>query len=300
MNELNLRIRRSNQRPRLASYPLVSGDSFALLANCYPLGFGKIPPDEIFDEHKQIWFVEVSSLEGEEHLKREKLLQLSQQHGHKKVLLIHNGDLLLDQDFLDQLSQNFIKIYAVNIVSEKVNIEPLPIGLENLWLNSNRELTDFIYYEKTRSTLTFETQERHIPIFASFNETTNLSLRQPLIEKLRSLNINNRNGLTRENYRSLLRQSLFVLSPPGNGFDCHRTWEALYCGAVPVVLNGYLSRLFTETLPIKSVDNWDEILDLNSEELEIEYRKLMSRQRSMLLMDYWIKKIHNDLDLYDE
>jgi hypothetical protein len=28
----------------------------------------------------------------------------------------------------------------------------------------------------------------------------------------------------------------WVLSPPGNGVDCHRTWEALYLGVTPIVL----------------------------------------------------------------
>ena len=28
----------------------------------------------------------------------------------------------------------------------------------------------------------------------------------------------------------------FVLSPRGNGVDCHRTWDVLAVGAIPVVL----------------------------------------------------------------
>jgi hypothetical protein len=27
----------------------------------------------------------------------------------------------------------------------------------------------------------------------------------------------------------------FVVSPPGNGIDCHRTWESLYLGSIPIV-----------------------------------------------------------------
>eukprot|EP00457_Paulinella_chromatophora_P006971 gb/GEZN01006991.1/.p1 GENE.gb/GEZN01006991.1/~~gb/GEZN01006991.1/.p1 ORF type:complete len:434 (+),score=34.09 gb/GEZN01006991.1/:153-1454(+) len=32
-----------------------------------------------------------------------------------------------------------------------------------------------------------------------------------------------------------LLSSKFVLSPPGTGIQCYRTWEALYCGAIPVI-----------------------------------------------------------------
>jgi hypothetical protein len=32
-----------------------------------------------------------------------------------------------------------------------------------------------------------------------------------------------------------MAQWRFCVSPPGNGIDCHRTWEALYLGVIPVV-----------------------------------------------------------------
>ena len=32
-------------------------------------------------------------------------------------------------------------------------------------------------------------------------------------------------------------QFAFVASPPGNGFDCHRTWEALILGCIVIVQN---------------------------------------------------------------
>ena len=44
----------------------------------------------------------------------------------------------------------------------------------------------------------------------------------------------------------------YVLSPPGNGFDCFRTWEALAVGTIPIVHNHseYDARLF------ESTDSW--------------------------------------------
>jgi hypothetical protein len=59
-------------------------------------------------------------------------------------------------------------------------------------------------------------------------------------------------------YRELLRQSQFVLSPPGNGADCHRTWEALYMGAVPIVLKKFWP--FQEiNLPVLIVEDWEDV-----------------------------------------
>ena len=56
------------------------------------------------------------------------------------------------------------------------------------------------------------------------------------------------------------RQSefMFVISPFGAGLDCHRTWEALVLGLIPIVLRSPLSKLFDD-LPVLQVDDWSEI-----------------------------------------
>lgn len=50
----------------------------------------------------------------------------------------------------------------------------------------------------------------------------------------------------------------FVASPPGNGVDCHRTWEALVLNAIPIVRRTSLQALF-EDLPVMQVDDWNEV-----------------------------------------
>lgn len=50
----------------------------------------------------------------------------------------------------------------------------------------------------------------------------------------------------------------FVLSPFGNGMDCHRTWEALLCGCIPVVRSSVFNELF-EGLPVLIVEKWTDI-----------------------------------------
>jgi hypothetical protein len=41
-----------------------------------------------------------------------------------------------------------------------------------------------------------------------------------------------------------LFSSQFVLSPPGNGFDCFRTLEAIYCGATPIALYSKWNKVY--------------------------------------------------------
>lgn len=50
----------------------------------------------------------------------------------------------------------------------------------------------------------------------------------------------------------------FVLSPFGNGMDCHRTWEALLCGCIPIVRTTVFDELFKE-LPVLIVEKWEDI-----------------------------------------
>ncbi len=50
----------------------------------------------------------------------------------------------------------------------------------------------------------------------------------------------------------------FVVSPHGNGLDCHRTWESLALGNIVIVKRSSLDPLY-QGLPVVIVDEWDEI-----------------------------------------
>jgi len=50
----------------------------------------------------------------------------------------------------------------------------------------------------------------------------------------------------------------FVVSPQGGGVDCHRTWEALCLGCIPIVKTSFLNPLFKD-LPVLIVKSWDSV-----------------------------------------
>ena len=50
----------------------------------------------------------------------------------------------------------------------------------------------------------------------------------------------------------------FVVSPHGNGLDCHRTWESLVLGNIVIVKRSSLDPLYN-CLPVVIVDDWREI-----------------------------------------
>lgn len=88
-----------------------------------------------------------------------------------------------------------------------------------------------------------------------------------------------------------VRESYFVLSPRGNGLDCHRTWEALLMGAIPVVRTSCLDKLY-EGLPVVIVREWDEV---NEEFLQKKYEEMSAKNYSLekLSIAYWREYIRN-------
>lgn len=77
----------------------------------------------------------------------------------------------------------------------------------------------------------------------------------------------------------------FMVSPHGIGWDCHRTWEALFLGMIPVVKTSFLDEMY-EGLPVLIVDEWS---DITPELLHRTY-DVFSRQKfnfERLYIKYW-------------
>lgn len=85
----------------------------------------------------------------------------------------------------------------------------------------------------------------------------------------------------------------FVLSPFGIGMDCHRTWEALCLGCIPIVCAPNFKTLF-EDLPVLNVNNWKEI---NEEMLKetLNNFKIRKFNYEKLTLKYWLHKIKKAL-----
>lgn len=88
-----------------------------------------------------------------------------------------------------------------------------------------------------------------------------------------------------------LRQAecMFVVSPEGAGMDCHRTWEAILLGCIPIVKKNPLLPLFAE-LPVMLVDDWSEVC---RDAMLAFISNLGERhfQFSTLFREYWVRKI---------
>ncbi len=92
-------------------------------------------------------------------------------------------------------------------------------------------------------------------------------------------------------YLTSLARSKFVLSPRGTGQDCHRTWEAVLMGCIPIVKHSPIDSLY-EGLPILVISDWHEI---NANFLELKYQEITSKTYNYerLYFTYWSRLITN-------
>jgi len=81
------------------------------------------------------------------------------------------------------------------------------------------------------------------------------------------------------------------LSPFGCGLDCHRTWEALILGCIPIIAHSDLDTLFDE-LPVLFVNNWSDVTQ-NLLDATIKAYKGKRFNYEKLKLEYWVQKIHN-------
>lgn len=98
-----------------------------------------------------------------------------------------------------------------------------------------------------------------------------------------------------EEYLEDLSKHLFVMCPQGNGPDCHRIYEAIYAGCIPIVKNSPAMR-YLQDLPILMVDDWQQVSMTNLKNayetiqtLELNYDKVK--------LSYWKNEIDKAVDL---
>ena len=77
----------------------------------------------------------------------------------------------------------------------------------------------------------------------------------------------------------------YVLSPRGGGYDCHRTWEALCLGCIPIVKSSGLDPLF-QGLPVLIVKDWSELSRPVIQDALVQFA-LHDFSKEKLLLSYW-------------
>lgn len=265
----------------LTSYPYVSGDTFRAMADHIYDTDLHLDPTHIQD--KQVVFVQSFLIDT--------FFQNVHPNIHASYILItHNGDKNIDTAYIPYFNdKKIIHWFAQNCQVAHPKLTPIPIGIENK--------SYFLHgIPKYFTKLSRQKTSRELRIFYKFNPHTNISERTTALHSLQS------NPLARTDatwhdpytYLSALKNYAFVASPPGNGEDCIRTWEALYLRTVPVVKHSAATEYFASLgLPLWVIKDWGELDGITENDLVDKYDTLMNNANlDPLHMDFWIRKIN--------
>jgi hypothetical protein len=206
------------------------------------------------------------------------------------VVMAGNSDRNFDSDPIRELRAKLgLTIFAQNLRSPLDGYSHLPIGLENRWL-ANHGSTRAMARDRNRPV------PRRSRVLSAFSPVTNPAIRLPSVRSLRNAKTVDEPGVVSpRTHRKLLRSFMFVASPPGNGEDTHRTWEAMYLGCVPVVLNSYLTRELDRLgLPVWVVNSYNDLEQFTETMLAEKYESLEGRfGAEALWLGFWSAKVND-------
>jgi len=231
----------------------------------------------------------------------------------KFVLVSGYSDLTVPNDIrsnVDGLLNNqfLIKWFAIDCkINNNIKVQQLPIGLDYHTLFDAYRNKSIPIWEahgllpeiqeqdlmNIRASIDFQRfDKRQLKIYVNFtlNFTDKFNQRHDALAKInRKLMHLNLGPIQRTQTWRNITNYAFVLSPTGFGIDCHRTWEALCLGAIPIVKLPEYGPLFND-LPVLNVNDWS---DINKELLMQTVKDFSTRtfNYDKLTLDYWIKLI---------
>ena len=261
---------------RLTSFPYISGDTFLSISDCCIINFKNKPCLLKLTNKKDLIFIENDLLSIK--------WVLNEAKKYKKVIL-HNGDKSPKEEILNELTKNKIFVFGTNIRILNKYIEPIPIGIENAHFQRNGSLD---YYNPINISK-LKIIKNNL-LLVSFSVQTNPMVREKYTSILNEFGYHNKYYRNLKDYRRILASSYFVISPPGNGIDCHRTWEAFIHKTIPVIERKY--DLFKHIdLPILVVDKIQDFLEFPDEKKLMIYNEILEKKYENIFIKWWIDYI---------
>ncbi|MEI8327963.1 MAG: hypothetical protein WCG02_02395 [Candidatus Taylorbacteria bacterium] len=270
----------SNAHP--SSYPFISGDTFRSLANHIYESGATFDPKSVAEN--DIVFVQSDVM-------HKYFSEIHPSITNPYKLITHNGDWNITDKELRFIDDKIIHWFAQNVLTNHPRVTPIPIGLENMsYANAG--------YIPLYTNSILKKIGRLPRILAAFNVASNFKDRNEAMKILRDdikVDVISKRP-DQPGYVSRVRKYCFIASPPGNGDDCIRTWESMYLGAIPIVIESVGNEYFRNLgLPLMILDKWSKLKGLSEYDLQKKYDLIMSQaDRRALFMDYWIDLIKSE------
>lgn len=197
---------------------------------------------------------------------------------NKFILITHASDLCSCNK--DEILNNryLIKWLGQNaLINDKV--EGIPIGLQN---------TSFEGWNYNICKYNKNNIKKYL-LYINFSLKTNKK-RKVIYNILYNNGFKMYDKLKWNKYIEILSQHKFCISPPGNGVDCHRIWESIYVGCIPIVEKNDILYNYFNTLPILWIKDYSII---TTDYLNNEYNRIKNTNFNLekSTLKYWIDKI---------
>lgn len=268
---------------RGSSEPYISGDTFRSIANI------------VYDELNQHFNADRVKPGDIVFVKTDYLLKFINEYfpavKHPIILIVHNSDHGIPGAISHEIFNNFlnsdnlIALFGQNVEDfVHPKLHSIPIGIANrMWDHGNPMVF-------TQVLKTINQNEKPYLLYMNFSPGTYPAERPYVFDLFK-----NRHYCTVSSPKKLgsylheMALHKFTLSPRGNGLDCHRTWEALLVGSIPVVRTSSLDVLYKD-LPVLIIESWEQ---LSEQFLLGKYEEISNKKHNLakILAAYWINKI---------
>ena len=197
-------------------------------------------------------------------------------------IVTHNSALGINENYIDFLNHpQVLSWYAQNANFFHEKLSSIPLGLANSrWEHGN--ISELIK-------ITEEKNIKNHLLYMNFDISTNIDKRKIVFDMFHDKPfVLKAERKSFKGYLEDLSVSKYALSPAGAGIDCHRIWECIAVGTIPIVENCH-NISFYKNLPILIIEDWNNVTEdfLNS-----QYDNIKDKSNSYpLMIDYWTEVI---------
>lgn len=223
-----------------------------------------------------------------------------QDSGNSFILITGAADMSVNEQLFSLKPKCIKKWFATNADYKHENLIPLPLGVANNKAPFRDTITDFQTL-KELSSFSHPISNKIInKVYTCFGIEQYPAHRSAVRNTLINNNMSQHNNLNcsisthlpwRE-YATDLKNYLFLASPRGNGIQCHKTWEALLLGCIPIVDKHFSYDYNSKNLPIIQIDDWSKITPNFLKPWAVAYKeKKLFNNLQELTLEYWVDKI---------
>jgi len=205
---------------------------------------------------------------------------------NKFILISHNSDKTFNHTHLNALKKYVNKIYAINNICEDPCVVTIPIGFRDWPIHTGPILQNIL------------NQTAHLNktnlVYMNFDITTNRKKRMECFNVFANKNwVTQESNVPMVNFYLKMLQSKYVLSPEGDGIDCHRIYESIYFNSIPILKTSQMD-FFYKNWPVIIVNDWNEINEnVLIENYEHHINKLKTWKENNIgweFPEYWLNK----------